>query len=333
MKKRILIVAPHGIGDAVMTCQAVRGLLQHSDCFFLVGDRATSNLIVHITGITSDKIFLLGNGHSRPLLQLGRLWVELFKKHFDGSICQYGVSPARYALLTFFLMVRVRLGWVGRLSLLNSLNFSTGGLHKVEATKMMVRAITDILKIHDSNAKSINTDIRVGLKDGIVLGISSFEGEKHKRWPLERFSQLCKLIYRDFPEVRLIIIGSAEERAYADNLIRIADVPSIQNACGLYSIEESCERIRRSLLVVANCNAISHIAGYFDVPTIGLYGPTNPSITGPISEEFIPIRTSSTCAPCYSPKFSGGCVNPTCMEKINPNSVYQAVFRILIANG
>lgn len=332
MKKKILIVAPHGLGDAIMTCQATAELLQHSECYFLVSDRVTSNLIKHITNTPGDKIYILNNNFRISLFKLFRLWFELFKKRFDGSICQYGVSPAQYALLSSFLMIRVRVGWIGRLSSLNSLNLDPGNLHKLDATMMMVKALAAKLKIRLSNFIPVATGARNNVKGDIVLGISSFEDEKHKRWPLSKFSQLCNLIHRDFPGVKIVIIGSAQEKEYGDELLRITGISDLQNACGLYSIEESCDRIRNSALVIANCNAISHIAGYFNVPTIGLYGPTDPSITGPVSKKLISIRTTSSCAPCYSSIFSRGCANPTCMDQIHLANVYQSVRQILISN-
>lgn len=332
MNKKILIVAPHGLGDAIMTCQAIAALLQHTECFFLVGDKVTSNLIKFITNTPSDRIFVLNNNSRYSLFQLARLWLELFKKRFDGSICQYGVSSTHYSLLTFILMIKVRVGWGGRLSFLNSFNLASCDLHKVDATMMMVKELSYKLEICVSDFIPVSNSVANNTRGGIILGISSFEDEKHKRWPLDKFSKLCMLIHRDFPGVKITIVGSALEKDYGEALVRMSSIPDLENACGLYSIEETCNLIQSSALVIANCNAISHIAGYFNVPTIGLYGPTDPFVTGPISKKLIPIRTTSTCAPCYSQRFSRGCDHPTCMDKILHADVYQAVLKILMSD-
>ncbi len=301
-------------------------LLGSAECFFLVSDKVTADLIKYITKIPERQIIVLRGSLRLSTIALLKLWLRIYQNKFDGSICQYGVNSKLYALLTFFSGIKVRIGWQGAFSFLNTANISDVDLHKVEATTLMMKYLASILKIPLQAENSYIKNIPKS-NGAIVLGISSFENEKHKRWPLNKFGQLCKLIYKNFPDRSIILIGSKSERDYAESLIQISGVPTIQNKCGDYSIAESCEKIKLAALVVSNCNAISHMACYFSIPTIGLYGPTDPYITGPKS--VIPIKTNVTCAPCYSSKFSQGCEQPICMENIQVDIVYEAVIRIL----
>jgi ADP-heptose:LPS heptosyltransferase len=66
-----------------------------------------------------------------------------------------------------------------------------------------------------------------------------------------------------------------------------------------------------------------------DSPIIGIYGPTDDRITGPISDSFIPITAGLDCSPCYRRDYRFGCGDPVCMEKISVEKVYQAVEELI----
>ena len=331
MNKKILVVAPHGIGDAIMTCEAINDLFEKSDCYFLVSDQVTSNLIEIITSTPKNNIFILKKGLNFRIIEIIRLFLRLLSYKFDASICQFGVSSAQYSLMTFLLMIPIRVGWGGTLSFLNTNNISAENKHKIEATRDIADCVSNKLNLFYSS-NILKKIAQINKHGNIILGISSFEDEKHKRWSLDNFSELCKLIYRDFPDRKILLLGSRDEKNYADILVKMCPIPTLNNKCGHYSIGESCSIIRDAALVIANCNAISHIAGYFGVPIIGLYGPTDPNITGPISPVFIPIRANISCAPCYSPRNNQGCSNPICMDKIIPAKVYESVTKSLKSN-
>jgi ADP-heptose:LPS heptosyltransferase len=69
---------------------------------------------------------------------------------------------------------------------------------------------------------------------------------------------------------------------YFDELmVRLADscFPLVE---GRFTLTEVSQRLRYSRGYIGNDSGITHLAGYLGVPTIALFGPTNPRIWGPI---------------------------------------------------
>jgi ADP-heptose:LPS heptosyltransferase len=118
-----------------------------------------------------------------------------------------------------------------------------------------------------------------------------------KRWPLERWLRVdtylremgCRtMLFCDEPEGRIqsafALAGSTALPVYT----------SLDNVAGLLS---KCD------LAVGLDTGLLHMAGALDVPWIGLFGPTNPQVTGPYD------RTGGTSivAPFEKPASCSGC--------------------------
>lgn len=315
-----------------MTCQAAESLLKVADCFFLVSDEVTKDLLLKILKIKRSNIISITHYSAYKPIALILIMCRLIFERFDTSISQYGVSTKLYATVTFFSGVKHRFGWSGPYSFFNTLSLVPGKVHKVQATKELMNevlkkwAISSDEIFNNGRLKSKSVD---NLNTHIVLGISSFEKEQHKRWPLDCYIQLCFLIMATYPAFKIILVGSMLERDYCQFLKNACASDLVLNECGHHSIAELCNRINSASLVIANCNAISHIAGWYEVPIIGIYGPTNPLLTGPLNGKFIPVVTKNACAPCYSFKNTSGCDRPTCMSSISVDDVFNNVKKIL----
>jgi heptosyltransferase III len=98
------------------------------------------------------------------------------------------------------------------------------------------------------------------LRDGIV--IQPFSGGKLKNWPLERFQQLAVRL----PLPAEWLCGPEEELPGAH---RFEDLRSL------------AEWIRGARLYIGNDSGISHLAAATGVPTIALFGATDPTVWAP----------------------------------------------------
>ena len=87
--------------------------------------------------------------------------------------------------------------------------------------------------------------------------------------------------------------------------------------------------IRGSDLFVGNDSGPLHMAGAFNVPFVGLFGPSLPRTVGPLSDGIF-VSKKIGCAPCTQsrcPRAERG--ETTCMELIDVGTVFQAVVEIL----
>jgi heptosyltransferase-2 len=72
-----------------------------------------------------------------------------------------------------------------------------------------------------------------------------------------------------------------------------------------------------------------HIAGALNIPTIALFGSTNPATTSPVGNRSVVVRCEVPCSPCLKTTC------PTdfrCMKLITVDSVYDAAYNLLKEN-
>ncbi|MBN1587499.1 MAG: glycosyltransferase family 9 protein [Candidatus Omnitrophica bacterium] len=100
-----------------------------------------------------------------------------------------------------------------------------------------------------------------------------------KRWPAESFSlaarQLC-----ESHGMRAVLIGTQPERGLAEEIAaQLPNAPVI--ASGSLNLKQLSALLQGARLMLSNDSGPLHMAVGLGVPAVGIYGPTNPAITGP----------------------------------------------------
>jgi len=123
-----------------------------------------------------------------------------------------------------------------------------------------------------------------------VVALHVGSGGEAKRWPLSCFIELARLLAELPDTVVLLIRGPAEEAAPALNsvgstrIIHLASPP----LTALATILAHCA------LFVGNDSGITHLAAAMGLPTVALFGPTDPAIWGPRGAHVTIIRSPDT---------------------------------------
>jgi len=324
---QILVVATHGIGDLVMTAKVTRLIIEAGyNVSVLVAGKVEREVGLYLLP-EAECVALSSFGKNKLTRLLGVLW-WMRRRKIDYALAQYGVNPPLFSLLTFWGGAKRRIGWAGRFSWLNTYTLIEEEGHKVVETAKWL----DYLGIdygEDDLYWKCADDVKSKKerRQVVIFGPSSFYLEKHKRWPPDKFAKLAQRITRK--GVNVEILGSADERDYCDNIVRMSNSDNVFNRAGELSISESFSRLQAAHAVVANCNAISHMAAAVGVPVIGIYGPTDPHLTGPLCRNLVIVRTDKDCSPCYKKGYTTGCGDPACIEDISVDVVYEALCGVL----
>lgn len=115
-----------------------------------------------------------------------------------------------------------------------------------------------------------------------------------KTWTPTRWRELSKIAHDSGLETRLFAMG-AEERARAEAIQR--DMPWVRiEPPG--AIDQLAPVIAGAEGVVGVDSGLGHLAAAIGVPTVGLYGPTNPRLTGLYGPKVLELRSFRPCAPC-----------------------------------
>jgi heptosyltransferase-3 len=155
-----------------------------------------------------------------------------------------------------------------------------------------------------------------------VIILHPGSGSKRKVWPLERFLSLAQILQDHLGSKILIVFGPAEgsevervfEKMDPQGFIRVKGLSLLE----LASVMEGCR------LFIGNDSGISHMASALGIPTIAIFGPTDPRVWSPRGERVCVVRKEIPCSPCSRERFLQ-CIDPECMKRIETVEVLKGL--------
>jgi heptosyltransferase-2 len=160
----------------------------------------------------------------------------------------------------------------------------------------------------------------IGVSPGAAFGTA-------KRWLPERFAEsACTLAAR--MDAMVALHGSASERELCDAVKTLIEARGIRcvNYAGRTTLEEFIERAAASTLFLSNDSGAMHIASALGVPTVAIFGATNPVTTGPAGRLTQVVRHPVECAPCLLRECP---IDHRCMTSIPHEKVSQAAIDLI----
>jgi len=152
----------------------------------------------------------------------------------------------------------------------------------------------------------------VGLHLGAAFGSS-------KLWPAASYADLAgRLRERGFEPV---LIGSLADIAMASAVAALAGGP-LASAVGRDHPEILPRLLARLGCLVSSDTGVAHLAAALGIPTVTLFGPTDPRLTAPRSPSGRSVEGPAPCAPCFLPRCP---IDHVCMRAISVASVIDAV--------
>jgi lipopolysaccharide heptosyltransferase II len=145
-----------------------------------------------------------------------------------------------------------------------------------------------------------------------------------KRWPAASWAALADRLTAELG-AQVILTGAPGDAPLAAAIRRRARRP-VHDLAGQTSLPELVAVLARCDLVVSGDSGPLHIACAVGTPVVGLYGPTDPTISGPLAPAAIVLRRAIWCAPCYDASATADCrfSNPVCMKGLAPDTVFAA---------
>jgi lipopolysaccharide heptosyltransferase I len=153
-----------------------------------------------------------------------------------------------------------------------------------------------------------------------------------KRWPVECFAELVRILGPRQPEARFVVLGGKSDaplgRAIAD-----AHPERVLDLTGNTALPEVIEWIRLTRLVITNDTGPMHIAAALQKPVVAIFGPTNPDSTGPFGQRQNVLQSASPeCIPCL--KSECGWRDPlACMRAVTPAQVAERAMKLMATAG
>ena len=256
---KVLLIGNTRIGDFILSSGIISHLVDtYPDLRLTI---ACGHLCVPLTQHIPrvDRVIAI---HKKPL---NRHWLELWREvrgtHWD-------------------LVVDLRNSIVSRLiskTKLYRLRSTNGNQHKVEeAAKVMKLAHVPAPKLwfgkeHRDFANEI-------IPDGTqVIGIGPGASHLFKRWPPEKFAELCKkltAVNGKYPGAKIAVLGSSIERKPASPIFETLPTEQVIDLVTKTDLLKAAAIIEKCALYVGNDNGQMHMAAALGVKTVGLFGPT-----------------------------------------------------------
>ncbi len=119
-----------------------------------------------------------------------------------------------------------------------------------------------------------------------------------KRWPAERFAEVCRALSGEGRAV--VLIGSESDRPLCEEIRSLAGSGKIFNTAGTLSLLQSAELIKRCRVLLSNDSAPMHMAVAVRTPVVAIFGATVPAFGfSPYGEHDVVVETTGlTCRPC-----------------------------------
>jgi lipopolysaccharide heptosyltransferase I len=149
--------------------------------------------------------------------------------------------------------------------------------------------------------------------------IAPSAGKEANRWPSEKFAKLASKL--DLPSV---VIGDPNASKIADEVVAGANGKAISVA-GRTSLIELLALTKKADYFISNDTGPMHIAAALNVPVCAIFGPANPTRTGPYGDIHSIVSLRLPCSPCYAKKRNCGW---ECLGDLNVDMVLKGVAEI-----
>ncbi len=161
----------------------------------------------------------------------------------------------------------------------------------------------------------------VGIAPGAAYGPA-------KRWFAERFAAVADRLVGRF-SCPVLLFGGAGDRASTE-AVQLAAQSTLIDIAGRTGLGEAIALISRCDLFVTNDSGLMHVAAALGVPTVAVFGSTNPQTTSPMGERTVIVRRTVDCSPCLKPECP---TNFKCMDLVSVDEVFDPSIRLLAEAG
>jgi heptosyltransferase II len=144
-----------------------------------------------------------------------------------------------------------------------------------------------------------------------------------KRWPIERYLAIAQHFIAKH-QARILLLGAAGDAPLTAQLA--AQLPEAEDRAGKTTLTEFIATLASARLVICNDSGAMHVASALGVPTVAIFGSTEPLLTGPLGPNTTVLRHHVPCSPCFLRECP---IDFACMNSISPEIVISAAEQLI----
>jgi len=339
VKKKILIVNVNWIGDVLFSTPAIRALRRHyPDAYIACMVVPRCKEVLELNPNINELIIYDEKGEYGGLAGKMKLISALKARSFD-TVFLFHRSLTR-TLMVALSGIRERVGIDNPkrgFLLTKRVEQQPANIHKVEQFLNIVKStgIADQGKDMEVHVGKSDRDFArafldsQGIKEGGSFAILNPGGNWDlKRWPAERFAELGDRINEKFG-MPVILTGAGKDVPLAQKISGMMKKKPVI-AAGTTTLRQLAAIMKLASLVVSNDSGPMHIAVSQGAPTIAIFGPTDPKLTGPYGGGiYMVIQKSSGKPGCNIPCYDLKCEEALCMKAVTVDDVMLEAEKLL----
>jgi len=213
-------------------------------------------------------------------------------------------------------------GWYDHLKLLNRLNVDAEQKDYVGLITLPTEE--DAMRLDGSRISQIQGKY-------VVVSPGTSARRRVKAWEEEKFGDLILRLSERYGFTP-VLVGGGDSIEVNDKIIGIVrekekgqKINPVPNLAGKIDLKDLCYLLKEASLFVGVDSGIMHLASSFNIPVVGIFGPTDPFYVGPQNRRSAVVREEMECSPCNLK----GCEDRTCMKRLEVQKVLEACERLL----
>lgn len=158
---------------------------------------------------------------------------------------------------------------------------------------------------------------RIGICPGAEYGPA-------KRWPADRFAAAMREFQSDTPS-DWMLFGVKADEPIGDIIEKSCPFP-VKNLIGRTTLDELMDELATCDALLTNDTGTMHLAAFLGIPTVAIFGSTEPDLTSPLGDFHRVIRHKVECSPCFLRVCP---IDFRCMLRIPPSEAAAALKSVL----
>ena len=279
--KKILIISSNRLGDCILSSGVIDYYRKHYK----------NSEITYVCGTVPYELFIRCD-NIKKVIELKKrkfsihwiyLWLKVFPNFWDCII------DLRGTIISFLLLSKKRAFYSG----INK----NKHLHKVVSISQILssKILEPCIKISEKkiSIKKNISFIKKKKKQSNLIAIAPSANWEGKKWPKEKFTQLIKELIKSnkFKNPKFLLFGSVNEKNDANSISMKFSNNKIINFSGSLKLDEIFIILKYCDLFIGNDSGLMHLAASANIPTVGLFGPSDITQYHPWGKNTLAIRT------------------------------------------
>ena len=186
--------------------------------------------------------------------------------------------------------------------------------------------------------KDIVPELPASFSTGRYFAMHAGGSHPSKRWPAERMAEVIAEMWKRH-NLPTVLLGGKDDLSYATEIQNLCKTMGMDAeaqptlATGKWTLVESIAILQMSRLFFGPDSGLAHLATALDVPSLTLFGPSDPQKWSIPSARQRQIRRELPCSPCSIFGYIKPCQVMSCLHEVSTTQVLNLLDQLITSSS